>query len=412
MPQKGEEKVVSKTRRPYSTVDAVNRVLPANSCICHKLRGCLLAAAVAGGALTCEMGGGGNDRQVFNRLDQAPGHFRLTLDWPGKGSDGEVFPFGEVRGLLVDGIGRAFVLDGIEEAIHVFDPHGVHIRTFGGSGSGPSELHQPIGMTFDPAGRLWVADPGNGRYTIFDTVGHAVEHHQRTLGGGLPWPGRIDSTGRLFDVAIIPMGEPDRFSHWIYRFPAGQVTAPTDSILLLDEGGEMFEVPRTGWKGWIPFTSRLVYDLDPDGLVWFADTGDYQLTKMNLKGDTVLQVSLDRPAVPVTPEERRNEIQALSSLGVVLPPGRLPTVKPLFESLHLTDEGQVWVYPYVLDRPLGSIIDMFSGDGVYLGSVTSETPISFMAPPVVRGDFVYAITVDHLHVQSLVRFRLSETPMP
>jgi len=393
-------------------VEAASCVSRKPACIWRKLSLGALVAVVAGVALSCETGGGGPDRQVFNHLDQAPSHLRLTVSWTGVDSEGKPHSFGDVRGLLVDEMGRAFVLDGIEEAIHVFDPHGVHMRTFGGSGSGPSELRQPIGMTFDPTGRLWVADPGNGRYSIFDTAGLAVEHHQRALGGGLPWPGVIDSTDRLFDVGIIRTGEPDRFSHWIYRFPPGQVTAPTDSILLPDEGGQMFEVPRTGWKGWIPFTSRVVYDLDPNGFVWFGDTGDYQLTKLNMNGDTVLQVSLDRQPVPVTAEEGRNEIQDLSSLGVALPPGSLPSVKPLFESLHVTDGGDVWVYPYVLDRPLGSIIDMFSGNGVYLGSATAESGISFMAPPVIRGDHVYAITVDELNVPRLVRFRMLESPTP
>lgn len=402
--------MVHDSSRSCSTAGTVARAFRTNVCIWRNLRHGLLVAAVTGGTLSCEAGGGGPGRQVSNHLEEAGSHLQLALDWIGVASEGVPFRFGDVRGLLVDRMGRSFVLDGIEETIHVFDLHGVHIKTFGGSGAGPSELRQPIGMTFDPTGRLWVADPGNGRYSVFDTAGTAVEHHRRTLGGGLPWPGIIDSTGSLFDVGVTPTGDPDRFSHWIYRFPAGQVSSPTDSILLPDEGGQMFEVPRTGWKGWIPFTSRVVYDLDPNGFVWFGETGEYRLTKLNLNGDTILQVLLDRGPVPVTAEERRNEIRDLSSLGVVLPPGSLPSVKPFFESLHVTDGGDVWVYPYILDRPLGSIIDMFSGEGVYLGSATAESAVSFMAPPVVRGEFVYAITVDELNVPSLVRFRVFRSP--
>lgn len=49
-------------------------------------------------------------------------------------------------------------------------------------GAGPGELKDAIGMDWDGRGHLRVADPGNGRYSVFDTAGELVTTHRRRRG--------------------------------------------------------------------------------------------------------------------------------------------------------------------------------------------------------------------------------------
>jgi sugar lactone lactonase YvrE len=52
-----------------------------------------------------------------------------------------------------------------------FSKDGTFIKAFGGKGSGVGELRATHGLTMDSAGRIFVADRGNGRIAIFDQDG-------------------------------------------------------------------------------------------------------------------------------------------------------------------------------------------------------------------------------------------------
>jgi len=82
---------------------------------------------------------------------------------------------GTPRGVAVtpDG-GRTYVADSANR-ITVYDPSGVQITQFGGTGSKLGKLNAPAQMALDATGGLWVADRGNNRVQHFGPDGERLE---------------------------------------------------------------------------------------------------------------------------------------------------------------------------------------------------------------------------------------------
>lgn len=119
--------------------------------------------------------------------------------------------FGEIRGLAVDSQGFVYILDHLADEVRVYSPDGSPVRNLGGSGSGPGELARPFGLGIDASDRVWVADQGNNRYTIWDSSGTLVSASLRPIKS---WP-RMWSGGagfertRLVEPAAVAPGSGD-----------------------------------------------------------------------------------------------------------------------------------------------------------------------------------------------------------
>lgn len=110
--------------------------------------------------------------------------------------------------LAVDGAGRAYVTDPVNNVIRAFDPEGNQVAVFGGSGSGRGQFDTPWGIALHQ-GRLYVSDGGNDRVQVLTTRGRFVRAWGRTGSRGpkLFTPGNIvvrkagafvlDSTSRV-----------------------------------------------------------------------------------------------------------------------------------------------------------------------------------------------------------------------
>jgi len=70
------------------------------------------------------------------------------------------------RGVAVSG-GEIYVTDTGNERVQVFAPDGTFLRTFGGFGTGPAQLVEPVGIAIGPDNNVYVADSGNGRLSVF-----------------------------------------------------------------------------------------------------------------------------------------------------------------------------------------------------------------------------------------------------
>ncbi|MEZ4626261.1 MAG: NHL repeat-containing protein, partial [Thermomicrobiales bacterium] len=67
-----------------------------------------------------------------------------------------------------------FVVDTGNERVQVFGRDGSFKRAFGGNGSAPGQLIEPVGIVIGPDGLVYVADSGNGRISVFTQDGEAV----------------------------------------------------------------------------------------------------------------------------------------------------------------------------------------------------------------------------------------------
>jgi len=97
------------------------------------------------------------------------------LDELGLGPGTKPGEFGVPRDVKVDpDSGEAYVVDGENCRVQVFDHEGNFARCWGQRGSGPCNLEGPHSIELAPDGLLYVADVGNSRVSVFDRDGSHV----------------------------------------------------------------------------------------------------------------------------------------------------------------------------------------------------------------------------------------------
>lgn len=320
--------------------------------------------------------------------------------------------FGDVHSLsfTVDEGGRLYVVDGHADEVRVFDSSGRHLRSFGGTGAGPGELRSPYLAGWGPMGNLWIADAENARYSVFTPEGELLATDRRESTFDMrPWPGTIDTAGRILDVGV--RGRSERV---ILRVDPRSGAA--DTFPMPEYEGGLFTFRNAAGLPvrsiGIPYAGRLVWKLDGRGYVWSTITDEYRIVKQDLDGDTLRIIELDRPPVPVTREERDRVIEREEehAEGVVrLDPSLVPSTKPYLLDFMVDDRGGVWVVPLPGRLPY----DVFDREGRYLGKVAKPVDlVTWTARPVFRGDHVYGFVLDEMMVPYLVRLRIERGAPP
>jgi DNA-binding beta-propeller fold protein YncE len=135
---------------------------------------------------------------------------------------------------------EVFVADTGNERVQVFGPDGSFRRAFGGYGSEPERLIEPVGLAVGPDGYLYVADSGNARVSVFTPAGEPVRQISVAA-----WPVPDPSGGR---PAFQPYLAFDAAAGLYATNSAGgtvEVYAPdgTEQEPLFVAGGERFEQP-------------------------------------------------------------------------------------------------------------------------------------------------------------------------
>lgn len=192
--------------------------------------------------------------------------------------------FTGISDLEIDALGRLYVLERFAHTVKVFDSMGAYVRNLGRKGGGPGEFGDPIGLSIGPRGQLWVSDPGNSRYSVYDTAGnYKTSYHRNVPGYSVPWPGKFSKTGVLYDLALRSGNEngPRRVLLG-FRVAGGKlVSADTiplprdpfsaeDKQLVFRSGNSMMAIS-------IPWAPDLVWWLDPGGYLWFGRSDRYRI---------------------------------------------------------------------------------------------------------------------------------------
>jgi DNA-binding beta-propeller fold protein YncE len=118
--------------------------------------------------------------------------------------------FRNPSGVVVGRQGRVYVADSGNRRIQVFDSIGSWVAAWGG----PDEdlLVEPIGVDVDAAGNVWVADAGSAWVQVFTPAGAPLFR----FGGPGDGPGR-------------------------FRSPVDVAVGPDDVVYVVDEGREVVE---------------------------------------------------------------------------------------------------------------------------------------------------------------------------
>ncbi|MEX2283468.1 MAG: 6-bladed beta-propeller [Gemmatimonadota bacterium] len=308
--------------------------------------------------------------------------------------------FGRVSAVGISPQGSILVIDGQAQEVRVFDGGGDHVRTIGRKGSGPGEFQNAHGLAWDDRGRLWVADAGNNRYSVFDSLGnHLFERQTANRGVVFPWLGGFGRDGFLYEVGARsgPTGE----SVFTY-FRMDSAGAIADSLPKL-ENRPASALPMALF-GLAP---RLTFRFDPAGHVWFGFTSDYRIYQRSFAGDTLRIIERAVARVPVTEQEKDSIVRELAA-G---PPGfgraDIPATMPAFDRIFVDSEGHLLIHAIGRADDRGRVFDVFDAEGRYLGPATNDvTWTIFPVLPVFARDHVLGVTTDSLGIHYVVRARI------
>lgn len=325
--------------------------------------------------------------------------------------------FSDIRGLLVDAKGNIWVLEASTQEIRVFDPQGKHLRNIGRKGQGPGEFIYADGMAMAPDGLIWVHDPKNGRFSIFNQDGKFVRQQLAPSNGyGFIWFGGIDRQGRIWDpIFFYDPKNPDR--HLIRRATADWRTVDTLALPSCNSPGRgpedgIFKHPG-GSLARVPYYPGPVSVADyDDGSVWCAPTSsEYEFIRLRVgRGDTVGRFRSRAERLPVTPAERDTAIAKLKAFmkraggEVPLDYSRIPRVKPLINSAFVDGERRLWVLRN--STPGTSAFDIFSREGQPVASLSIPFAVTPWFQPLILKDTGYFVVQEEGEIPYVVRARI------
>ena len=329
--------------------------------------------------------------------------------------------FARIKGIQVLSDDRVAVLDAMAKEIRIFDATGQPAGVFGGAGEGPGEFSDPNGLMQDGTGRLWIPDYPNQRMSVVDPEEGFVESFPvRLLSFGFIWDGCMSQDGRIL-IPSITVEPPRRRVLRTYDLTMTELDSlplpePPPSDPKNPPGAFYWEAPGGRGMGFmqVPFYPQGASVLDPRGGVWSRESGEfgYRVKLWQPGGDTLVVIETMRPPVAIAAADRDTAIdrvrEQLQRFGAADQDwSKVPTVRPSVLSILLSDEGHLWVET---PNPAGGTsYDRYDRDGTYLGSVASDLRMAdrlYGLRPVVRGDRLWAVVLDELDVQYVVRYRI------
>jgi hypothetical protein len=227
----------------------------------------------------------------------------------------------------------------------------------------------------------------------------------------MPWPGRFDSTGALYNYA--PRRDGTDFRFVLVRYDSALNPIDTIDTPRYTGAEDYFEL-RTSRGGSmrtsVPFSPSIEWRLTQAGDFWAALTGPYELLRLARNGDTLRTVKMVVDPIPVTGEEVDSAIARLNwftSQGGKVDRSRIPGTKPALGALYVADDGYLWVQLTTRDRKdRGRVFDVLDPAGRYLGRVRLPFQLSEYPTPLFRNGMIYGVTQNELEVPFVVRARV------
>lgn len=305
---------------------------------------------------------------------------------PEEGSPGQI---GSPNTLVADAAGNAYLMQSGPTTIKVYDATGAWVRDIGRQGDGPGEFQNGMFGIFGDT--LFVQDPNNQRLTTFTTTGTFIgTARSQCCWWTSAFPVFSDGTVGIMGPLPPKPGEPEG-SGGGGLFLTKMNGTVTDTFPVRSsppKEGENWTITRKVGGGTsmmsmgIPLqpTDQSGFLLDRKRVT--GHTADYTLAITSLKHDTLRLFAAPAPTITITEQQRdsifEEEIAGVNeqwreSVRQIAKKEQIPTTWPRWSDIAVDKASRIWI-----GRPGAkgevSILDVFSKEGVLLGSVPVPHP--------------------------------------
>lgn len=341
----------------------------------------------------------------------------------GENENRDAYLFDDIRGLAFDSRGRIVVADARHDNVRVFSIAGDLLFSFGRPGSGPGDLKQPCCIAIDKKGRLWIQEPGNRRYSIFE-LGTGAARFLWTVRMPTQSSGLLDRIawgegGLLLDVATLYSAPTRRFRLVRSKVDSLGVARVIDTLPdPPDDSLARTTLTRTLPGGAVgsteiaqPFGPHPLRAFGPDGEFATAISSQYAVSWYDQHGKR-LRLLVRRIEAPAL--SRRETLRAEETLDAMarrngirrgaLPFG-VPSRKAPLQNIAFDLRGRLWV-EHSVSAGADGIADVYSRSGSHVGVFSWPTHVR-MHLAAVNDSLGLGIGVDSLGAQSVVILRFA-----
>jgi len=322
---------------------------------------------------------------------------------PGEGEPGDL---GDISDMVVDDAGNIIIAQNGPVRVDRFAPDGRYLGTLGRQGGGPGE-YQTAFLAWT-GGHLFVHDPEQSRTSVFDSSGAFIRGWPSTC-CFWRWIGS-DTLGRAY-VPVMPQGPMDSLGPgWVRFDPAG--TAVDTVWRRPNPAGIKYWEHKTanGSSRWtIPNQPSIVDVPWRGGGLLVGDNATYSITISRNGRDSALVFGRTWTPQEVPEAVRRARFDQMISrnerLKSIARFEDIPATAPAFGALEVDAEGRIWVGVSVPSDTVRSHWDIFTSEGIWLGSTTAPFRGGRMASR--HGDVIIS-TTDQDDLPVIIRYRIVE----
>lgn len=300
--------------------------------------------------------------------------------------------FGGITEFLVNPDGRMILLDTPRLEVFIISPEGELLLRTGRKGSGPGEFQRMMFLRWFETGSIFqINDRLLNRVTQYSDNGEYLDtinyfHAERYN------PQRPRQRWENF----VPLGNGQILSRYL---ESGENSITNPYYLLDSEFNKGEELIRlTSYDQFyrinnrsviIPFTRLDALVPFPDGRFLTTHPSLGRITVYTSDGDPVLHIERDWTRKRLTSDDRKAVIERYQRSPyeeIKDHPQRAPMPQryPFFSTVITDDRSRIWVQQVTGYTAAENIYDVFSPDGVWLG-----TQVFPFRPSRIRGDYVY-----------------------
>lgn len=305
--------------------------------------------------------------------------------------------------VALDSAGNVFVADNGHKSVVHFAQAGQLLGTFGRPGQGPGEVQATRGITV-ARGRVFLLSD-RARVNVWDLAGNHIRDF------------RMPHTGPFLDLAAFDDGTLVTSYSIQPRNPGARVTNYIDQVISsyrvsedsIDESHRLAVTPRvfpTSSPSPVAHPTSL-FAVDPSGRIYLSDSRAYEISAIDVNGNTLWRVQAEVVPPEVTEEDIEKSIKPFESRGLTRSSYTWPTHFPVMNAMRVDGHGHLYVYRFIRNDSQATRIpvDIYARDGNHLFSGT----IDRKRWSVGHEDFVYAFEDDDTSGgRVLIAYRLRE----